>query len=289
MWQANKRRDLLSVMGVLGLGAWPLTLGAQLATSDRPVRIGVLPITSTRILLRNYALIQSYLEQTLKQPVELVTAADFRTFHLNTLQGQYDLVVTAVHFARMAQLEAGWLPLVRYGASHQTLLMTLRERPLRRLEDVRGSVVAGPDVLTLVSMEGQDWLRARGLTVNVDYTYLETPTTPSSAHALINGQSMLFFGTPQGLLNTPRELADQLAVFAALPERPNLTWLAHPRLASQRPFLKSSLQGLNAPSANVKSFFDATGYQGVREVADADLATSDKYLPRLREALERAR
>lgn len=283
------RRKLLINMAGLGLGALPLVLRAQPWPLGRPLQLGVIPTSSTRILLRNYAPVQDYLQRVLGQAVELVTAANFRTFHFNTVQGAYDVVVTAMHFARLAQVEAGWLPLARYAALHQTLLLTARDRPLRQLKDLRGSVISGPDVLTVVSMEAQDWLEARGLRAGVDYTYFEMPTTPAAAHALVNGQSALFFGTPQGMKITPVELTAQIVAFVALPERPNLAWLAHPRLAAQRDLLQTSLMGLNEPSAGAAAFFEATGFQGMRAVSAAEMAGADKYLPRLREAIKSAR
>ena len=289
MLQMNRRKMLLTGAGSLGLCALPLAARAQLPATGRPLQFGVLPITSTRVLLGNYAPVRSYLERVLGQPVELVTGPDFRTFHHNTMQGLYDLVVTASHLGRLAQLDAGWVPLVRYTALHQTLLITSRERPLRQLEELRGRSLAGPDALTLSSIEAQDWLQSRGLRVGVDYNHLETPTPPSAAHALINGHSVLAVSTPQGMRNTPEALRNQLVVFASLAELPSLLWLAHPRLAAHQSLLKSALLGLNTPAAGVAAFFEATGYQSVREVPVSELAVADRYLPRLRESLKASR
>lgn len=282
------RRALL-LTGVLGLGAWPLALRAHLVPLGRPVQLGLLPITSTRMLLGNYAPVQAYLERAIGQAVELVTAPDFRTFHLRTMQGEYDLVVTATHLGRLAQMESGWLPLVRYTALHRTLLIAARARPLGRIEDLRGGVLSGPDAVTLAAVDSHDWLQTRGLRAGVDYTYLETPTPSSAAHALVNGQSVLAVSSPQGINNTPEALREQITVFATLSELPSLLWLAHPRLASQMALLKSSLLGLNTPAAGVAGFFEATGYQGVREVQANEHALADRYLPRLREALKAPR
>ncbi len=289
MSDMTRRRELLVGMGVLGMGAWPLALQAQLGPLGRPLQLGVLPITSTRVLLRNYAPVQAHLERVLGQKVELVTAADFRTFHANTLQGQYDLVVTASHMGRQAQVDAGWVPLVRYTAQHRTLLVSARERPLKQVDELKGRSLAGPDPLTLAGTEALNWLQARGLRAGVDYTLIETPTPSSAVHALVNGQSLLAVSTPQGMKNTPEPLREQVTVFATLPELPSLLWLAHPHLASQQALLKASLLGLNEPAAGVAAFFEATGYQGVREVQVAELAIADKYLPRLRESMKAGR
>lgn len=289
MSKIHRRGILLQGMCAFGLGAWPLASPAQPATAGQPLQLGVLPISSTRVLLRNYTPVQAYLERTLGQPVELVTAPDFRTFHRGTLQGSYDLVVTATHLGRAAQIDAGWLPLGRYTALHRTLLIGRRAGPPARLEELRGQTLAGPDTLTLAAMEAFDWLQGRGLRGGVDYTYLETPTPSSAAQALINGQSLLAVSSPQGMKNTPEALREQIMVFANLPELPSLLWLAHPRLAARQNVLKSALLGLNTPAAGVVEFFEATGYQGVREVQSAELAVTDRYLPRLREVLKAAR
>ncbi len=286
MTKWGRRAGLLAGVGWLGLAALPWAVRAQPGADVRPLQLGLLPITSTRMLLRNYQPVQTYLERALRQPVELVTASDFRTFHDNTLQGQYDLVVTASHLGRLAQLDAGWLPLARYAAMHRTLLVMARARPVRQVEALRGRSLAGPDSLTLASTEAQEWLQARGLRAGRDYTFLETPTPTSAAHALINGQSLLAVSSPQGLKNTPEHLRTQLAVYATLPELPSLMWLAHPRLATQLPQLQAVLLGLSDASAEGRAFFEATGYQGLRELQPADLRATEDYMPGLRERLK---
>jgi phosphonate transport system substrate-binding protein len=286
---ASMDRRALLISGVLGLASWPVAVRAQFPPLGRPVQVGLLPITSTRMLLGNYEPVKAYLENAMGQTVEIVTAPNFRTFHLRTIQGEYDLVVTASHMARLAQMESGWLPLVRYTAVHRTLLIATRARPLARVEDIKGGVLSGPDVVTLAAADAQEWLLARGMRAGLDYTYLETPTPSSAAHALINGQSSLAISSPQGINNTPESIRQQITVFATLPELPSLLWLANPRFAPQMAHMKSILLGLNTPSAKVAGFFEATGYQGVREVQDHEHAMADRYLPFLREALKVSR
>lgn len=278
----DRRAGLLAGLGWLGLGVVPFTSRAQ----ARPLQLGLLPVTSTRALLKNYQWVEAYLARELGQPVELVTAADFRSFQIGTLEGRYDLIVTASHLARQAQLDAGYQPLARYRAMQRTLLLTARDRPLKNIEGLRGRSLASPDSLTLASIEAHAWLQARGLRPGVDYTLIETPTPPSAAHSVLNQQSVMAISTPQGLKNTPEELREQLEVFATLPEIPSLMWLAHPRIAALAPRLKAALLALTAESAEGRAFFEATGYVGLREVQAAELKAVDGYLPRLREILK---
>lgn len=276
----DRRAGLLAGLGWLGLALLPARSQAQ------PLQVGLLPVTSTRALFRNYRWVETFLARELGQPVELVTATDFRSFQMATLEGRYDVIVTASHLARQAQLDAGYQPLARYRAMQRTLLLAARARPLTSIEALRGRSLASPDPLTLASIEAHAWLQARGLGAGTDYTLIETPTPPSAAHAVLNQQSVLAVSTPQGLKNTPEDLREQLEVFATLPEIPSLMWLAHPRIAALAPRLKAALLALTAESAEGRAFFDATGYIGLREVQAAELKAVDGYLPRLREILK---
>lgn len=284
MNESRRRAGLLAGLGCLCLGSLPRAAWAS--APARPLQLGLLPITSTRALLKNYQLVQTHLERELGQPVELVTATDFRTFQANTLKGQYDVIVTASHLGRQAQLDAGYRPLARYRALHRTLLLTARERPLKNIEELRGRSISGPDALTLASIETQSWLQARGLRAGTDFTFIVTPTPPSAAQAVLNRQAVLTVSTPQGMKNTPEDLREQLVVFATLPEIPSLMWLAHPRLGTLVPRLTAALLAFSSESAENRAFFEATGYAGLREVQAAELNTVDVYLPYLREQLK---
>jgi len=289
MSELRRRTGLLAGLGWLGLSALPQTVRAQSPGNRRVLQLGLLPITSTRALMKNYQPVQAHLERELGQAVELLTATDFRTFQANTLMGAYDIIVTAAHLGRQAQLDAGYQPLARYRAMHRTLLLTARDRPLRNIEDLRGRSVSGPDALTLASIEAQTWLQARGLRAGTDYTLILTPTPPSAAHALLNRQAVLAISTPQGLKNTPEVLREQLEVRVSLPEIPSLMWLSHPGMTALAPRLTAALLAFTDESAEGRAFFEATGYAGLRDVPANELKATDIHLPRLRELMKAGR
>ena len=83
------------------------------SADNTTIEIGILPTLSTRTILATYQPLREYVEEKLGQPVTLVTAADYRTFLDRTQRGEYRFVVTAPHYARLAQSEAGYVPMVR--------------------------------------------------------------------------------------------------------------------------------------------------------------------------------
>ncbi len=271
-----------SALWGLGLALWGPFVQAQTEATARTLRLGLLPITSTRVLLKNYQHVESYLERRLGLAVELESAPDFQTFHRNTLDRRYDLIVTAPHLGRHAQSDAGYVPLARYSAPHRTLIMMSKARPVRKVEELRGGSLASIDSLTLASSDSAAWLRARGLQAGADYAVVTTPTPASAAHALVNGQAILAVSSPQGVMNTPAELREQIEVFASLPEMPSLMWLGHARVGPLLPHVKAALLAFAADSVDAPAFFEATGYQGLRDVQPAELQAVDVHLARLR-------
>jgi phosphonate transport system substrate-binding protein len=240
-----------------------------------PLIVGVLPTLSPRVLLNNYQPFRTYLEQTLKRPVELVTATDFATFHKSTMAGDYDLVVTAAHLGRLAQTEGGYIPLATFKATNRAMLVTARATPLKSIQDLRGHAVAALDRFALVTSQALVWLEAQGLREGTDFRLLETSSHNSSVYSVLSGESVLAIISPAGWGQMPANIRDGLQVFASLPAIPGLMLLANPRLAREVPRLKSALLAFSPDLPEGKQFFEATRYQSL-----------DPYTRYLRQHLE---
>ncbi|HUW27212.1 MAG TPA: phosphate/phosphite/phosphonate ABC transporter substrate-binding protein [Sulfuriferula sp.] len=264
------------------LALCPLPSAAQ-GTS---LTVGVLPTLSPRILLNNYQPFRVYLEQTLKRPVEMVTATDFATFHKSTIAGDYDLVVTAAHLGRLAQTEGGYIPLATFKAANRAMLVTSRAAPLKSIRDLRGQAVATLDRFALITSQAVFWLETQGLREGTDFRLLETSSHNSSAYSVLSGESMLAIISPAGWGQMPANVRDGLQVFASLPAIPGLMLLANPRLASEVPRLKSALLAFSPDLPEGKQFFEVTRYQGIREITPQDMKALDPYTQYLRQHLE---
>ena len=238
-----------------------------LAELQKPLLVGVLPINTTRNMVTLYEPVREYLEKKLDQQVVIVTAPDFKTFHANSLAGEFDLIVTAAHLGRLAEIEAHYVPLVRYKALHQSLLLAFKEHPVHSVGDLKGSVIAGIDPLTMAMSDALGWLRQQGLQEGRDYTLLITPTPVSAAYAVKNHQAVLAIGSIQGMKQMPEALRNDLTVFQELVKMPSLMWLAHPRMKNSVDRIRTALLNFTEDSANGAKFYEMTGYQGMREIS----------------------
>ena len=263
------------------LALWPMLGAAQ----QTPLVVGVLPILSPRVLLNNYQPFRAYLERTLKRPVDMVTATDLPAFHKSTMAGDYDLIVTAAHFGRLAQIEGGYLPLARYKASNRAILITSKAAPLKSIQDVRGHTVATLSRFALVAEQTRVWLEKQGLHEGKDYRLLETSSQVSSAYSVMSGESALAIIAPTGWNQLSTNIRESVQVFASLPEIPGLIWMANPRLIREVPELKSALLAFSPQSPEGKQFFEATSYQDMREITSEDMKSFDSYTTYLKQKL----
>lgn len=263
------------------LALFPLRLAAQ----ETPLIIGLLPTLSPRVLLGSYQPFRTYLEKTLRRPVEMVTAKDFSTFHKSTMAGDYDIVVTAAHLARLAEVEAGYLPLATYKSTNRAMLMTSSASPLHSIRDVRGHTVATLDRSALITSQTMVWLKEQGLQEPADYKLLETSSHNSAAYSVLSGESVLAIISPGGWKMMPANMRDGLKLMASLPALPGMMWLANRRLIREVPVLNAALLDFSPDAPEGKQFFDATGFQGMREITPQEMKSLDPYLPYLKQHL----
>lgn len=254
------------------------------AQSD-PLVVGVLPTLSPRVLINNYQPFRLYLEQTLKRPVQMVTATDFARFHKSTMAGDYDVVVTAAHLGRLAQMDGGYIPMATYISTNRALLVTSRTSPLKGIANLRGQNIATLDRFALITAQARVWLEEQGLQEQQDYRLLEATSHNSAGYSVLSGESPLAIISPAGWKQMPANIRDNLQVYAVLPALPSLMWLASPPHAREVPRIKAALLAFSPGFPQGKQFYEVTGYQGMREVLPEEMKSLDIYTTYLKKYL----
>jgi len=265
------------------------TAAAQ-STEARPaLQLGVLPNVSARAIITNYQPIRVLLERELARPVEVVTAPDFKTFFDRTQAGTYDLVITAAHFARLAQTDAGYLPIGTYQPNIRGLLVMAKERPVKSIDELRGRTLAMANPQSLVAMRGMHWLRERGLNAGADFQPVKAANEDSLGQMVLRGETVLAMLSSVEYRQVPEAHRNGLEIFATFAEVPSFVWLAHRRTArAEVALLRTRLVTLAATEEG-KKFFAATGIQGWREIAEAELAALEPQMAETRRLMGVAR
>lgn len=255
---------------------------AQAATT--PLRVGVFPTVGPAQLLANYQPLRLYLARELGRPVDIFTAKDFPSFHRDTLAGSFDLVLTAAHLARLAQRDAGWLPLARYTEDNRSTLITSRRQPVAALKELAGRNVAVANRTALVVIIALHWLDEQGLRAGRDFTILSVPTFSAAANAVQGGEAALGIVSTATLKQVPPQVAAGVQVFQQLPSIP-YTWAIAPGLRGDGPRVQEVLVRFSDKLPEGKTFYDATNHGGIVAVGDEFLRSIDPYVDETRRLL----
>lgn len=277
--------SLLRMLVALIVLAWVAPV-AHAQEPPKPVQFGVLPNLSARIILQHYQPMRQYLEGRLRRPVEVVTAPDFKTFHTRTLKGDYDIAVTGAHLARLAQIDAGLVPLVTYRPALVALMITPGAQPLKSVQELRGKSLAFANPQSLVALRGLQWLAEQGLKPGTDFTVAQTPTQDSLGQLLLSGGAVAAILSGGEFRQIPEDQRARLVVFTTIAELPSLTLAAHPRMApAEITALKHHLLAF-PDTTEGRQFLSLTGFQGIRDLGAGELkAALDPYIEDVRRML----
>lgn len=265
---------------------WLMLAVCPPAWAAPPLEIGVFPYLSTRTLLSTWQPLQQFLAQRLGQPVLIVTAPDMRTFVERTQSGAYPLVVTAPHFARLAQKEAGYRPLLRAQRDLVGVLVVAEDAPIRSIADLRGKMLATPDTLAIITRLGLNLLREQGLEPGRDVFPVEMPSHNAAVLAVRQNVAAGAVVSVTALQQLPPEQRQGLRVLAQTPRMPHVMILARGDLpAAEAERLAQLIQEFVQQTPEGRQFMDSLGYQGLRPPTEAELRSLDPYADSVRATL----
>lgn len=255
------------------------------AAEAQPLEIGIIPTLSTRTILSTYQPLRDYLAERLQRPVVLVTAPDYRAFIARTQRGEYRVVITAPHFARLAQVEAGYVPLVRVKRELRGIVVVRRDSGIAGVADLRGKSVGTPDNLAIVTMLGEQLLRAQGLVPGRDVDVRHFGSFNSAMLAVHAGKASAAVTAATALKQMAPEVRDALREIATTPAVPHVIYLAHPRVpAAEVRQLRELLVAFGKHPGGA-AFFEQTGFAGLEPPTPEQLRTLDPYVSALKRRL----
>lgn len=262
-----------------------LALGMH-AAQAQALRIGVLPYLSPRTLLVEFSPLREFLAAELQQEVEILTARDLPRFLERTHAGDFDLVISAPHFARLAQTGDGYLPLVAIRADFYALLLVPKTSPALTLRELRGKTLHLPHKLSFVSMQIEDFLRQRGLNPERDLSLRYYSTDNNAILATEQSSSDAGAAARSVFENMPRDITTQLRIIGSTQSALSLIVLARPGLSAPAlTALREALSKFPYSEPGLK-FFQASRSEFIPADA-ATMARLDSYLPRLRQRMEK--
>jgi phosphonate transport system substrate-binding protein len=265
------------LLAILAMLSWPAF--AYDNSRGKPLEVGVVPYLSARVLVGSYEPMRLYLEQTLGRPVIIYTSTGFKQFFLNAQRGDYDLVLSAAHFARILQKDYRYTPLVRFAAVNHASVVTALNSPIKTPQDLRGQVIAVPDKLSLSTIVVLSSLREIGLQPGTDFHLLEVPSFASAIMSVQKGDTMAAVSSSGILAQMPKELGTSVRTIIDTGEFLRIIFLTHPRIEKKDALLiKQALLKFGNETNEGKQFITSTGSGAIVPVSPKDMSSLDRYM-----------
>lgn len=261
---------------------------APLSARARPVplEIGVLPNISARALMNQYQPMREFLARELDRPIHVSTAPDWKTFHSRVLALDYDLLITAAHMARLAQLDRGYVPQLSYVPRIKVLLITARAKPVAAVAELRGRTVALSNPQSLVTLRAIDWLAEHGLVPGRDYQTVRTAADDSVGDVVLRGDAAAAICSGGEFRVIPEPVRSGLQVQQTLAEVASFIAMTSARLSADNAReIRDALLGFSANAEEGRQFLAATGFSGIEALEPGVMEAMDAYVAPTRRLL----
>jgi phosphonate transport system substrate-binding protein len=263
--------------------AWTGTGAAEPAavTKDTPVlEIAVAPFLPAHLLVKNYQPMRAYLEQHLQQPVAFITAPDYKTFYERTQRRDYAVIITVAHAAYLAYAEAGYVPMLLPVNTTQPVLIVTADSTLQQPRDLLGKVVALPDPLAIISMQGIEMLQETGLDPDKTVSLRYFPNHSAAVNYVIAGEVAASIVSDRALLQMPDTTRQQVRIIHHRTKgaAPGVVYLASPDLPPQRiAQLRQTIMKFVRETPEGIEFITALGYGGLAPATAEDMKPLAAY------------
>lgn len=252
-----------------------LAMNPQAHAGETPLAFGIFPYQSHQQLLGIFSPLRDHLQHSIGRQLTIVTAPDMKSFRDRTRDGEYDIVFTAPHFARLAEIDSHFqrVAITRYRT--HSVIVVAKDSPLRQLSDLRGKTLAVPPATAIVNMLALELLRSKGMQAGRDFTLSEQENMQNAMFSPLRGDSDAGVSgfSPLGSFDQ----RDKLRVLAKSAVVPGLIIMAHPRVPKATiAALRKALFAFG-DTAPGREYFAITQHGAWLPVDDATMRSLDSY------------
>jgi phosphonate transport system substrate-binding protein len=245
--------------------------------AEGEITLGVLPYVTAGQLVEYHTPLKNYIAESLGRPVALITAPDLLGFVERTGKGEYDLILTAPHFGRLAERRDGYQVVVRTLNEVQAAFLVRKDSDIHRLEDLKNKRIMVAQPVSMMYQLSVATLEKRGLVPGKNITIVEARTNNNALSAPLRNEAdagvtgILLWGLASG------EYKEQLRLIATSPSKPGFVLMAHKRIPQQDVIkLRNALLSFRTTPQG-EAYFTASGLKGFSLMDRTTLSNLDPY------------
>lgn len=178
-------RSLVRLCLVLSLALLGLN-----ARADEFLKFGLFPYVSPAKLVEHHGQFIKYLESRTGQQIQLITSPDFKTFLKRTQNGEFDIILTAPHFGRLAEVQSGYQRVAMTQHQVQGVYLVRPDSPIHAIADLKGKSITIAAPTSIVYRLAERQLRDEyGLVNGKNIAIITTRTHNNAMYSVIKGES----------------------------------------------------------------------------------------------------
>lgn len=251
------------------------------------LRMALIPYLSPNVLVPLFQPLARHFENDAGRPVELYSAPSIRSHVERILKPDFDIIFTAPHMGRLAQLDAGYVPIGSFERPLKGVITVRKSGPIESIEQLKGRTIAINDRLVLNSILTLQELEKRGLKL-ADLKVVAAASQNSAILSVAAGDVDAAITVNFALGQVPKARLDEVRILfetVDVPSMPSTLILVHPRMAKEEQLrLGASLLRFSRTDEG-KQFLTSSSYNNVVPINPAHLKNLDIYLPELRRLL----
>lgn len=278
--QARARWTGLALVLALGLAG-------QAPAQEPPLEFGLAPYISVRPLLALFQPMAIFLEGRLERPVLLVTAPSLREFDERVLAGSYELAMVAPQTARLAQKEAGYVPLLRVSDDLYGVFLVPESSPLTSMKELSKATIAFPDPFTETAHLGREVVATLGL--NPAQIAYPPGFQDSLLISLRRGEYEVALMNASAFHQMKPEEKEGVRVLGETHRISHVMFVAHPEMPGARQAaIRAALEEFMTSPLG-RQFSAQSGLSGVRPLNEGEMKKLDALAQEHKRLLDEAR
>lgn len=262
-----------------------LLLFSHLAHGAEPVFVlGVFPYLSRGQLVEFHTPLKVYLETQLRRPVDLVTAPDFVDFATRTRKGEFDLILTAPHLGRLAEMRDGYQRVAMTAHEVQGVFLARKDAPIHAIADLKNRAIVIAQPTSIVYQMAVAQLKKNGLIPGKDITLIDTRTHNNALAAPVRGEADASVTTKVLWNGVDQDIRAQLEVIGATQAVPGHMVMANPRVSAAQLARIQHLLFEFKYTEQGRAYLETTGQKDFIKIDDKLMRQLDPYTRVLTEA-----
>jgi len=177
------RKRLLYLMILLSVPPYSLA-------ADTSIRLGLFPYANPAKLIEHHKSFVKHLETSTGYRIQILTSADYQSFLQRTHENEFDIILTAPHFGRLAESRDGYQRIAMTKHNVQGVYMVKSDSGIQNISELKAKrlTIAAPSSIVYRLAEHQ--LREEyGLVNGKDIEIIPTGNHNNAIYAVIRGES----------------------------------------------------------------------------------------------------